>query len=257
MRRSRPIKKYLAESGNGLDADEREQVKRDLSTLTSGVVRFEATGLPEGASLVDERIPVQGATVRNQYDGLKGEVKLGVRAGHHRFTVRAPAFQDEVWEVDAPSGSTQTHTYALKPVENPSAVATEASLPPVPAASDWNTQKTLALVAGGVGVVGAAVGTVFFFSYKSKNDDAKAICAGGSECPEGSAAQHAALIDDARTARTLTYVGWGVGVAGLGTAAVLYFTAPKGERAQSALRRPLLAPMVGPGHVGAALSGVF
>jgi hypothetical protein len=249
--------KYLAESGNGIEADEREQVKRDLSTLTAGVVRLEATGLPEGASLVDERIPVQGVTVRNQYDGLKGDVKLGIRAGHHRLTVRATGFQEEVWEFDAPPGSTQTHAYALKPVEKTSAVVTEVSAPPGPAASDWNTQKTAAVVAGGVGVVGAALGTVFFFSYKSKNDDAKAVCVDSSQCPAGSSAQHAELVDDARTARTLTYVGWGVGVAGLGTAAVLYFTAPKGERAQSALSRPLFAPAVGPGHVGATLSGAF
>jgi len=249
--------KYLAESGSALDADEREQVKRDLSTLTSGVVRLELTALPVGGSLVDERIPVQGPTVRNQYDGLPSELKLGVHAGHHRVTVRAAGHQDEVWEFDAPSGSTQAHAFALKPADKTAPVATEASLPPAPAASDWNSQKTMAAVAGGVGVVGAVVGTVFFFSYKSKNDDAKAICSGAGECPPGSAAEHASLVEDARTARTLTYVGWGVGVAGLGTAAVLYFTAPKGERARAARTTPLLTPMVGPGHVGASLTGAF
>lgn len=249
--------KYLAESGSNLDPEERDQVKRDLSTLTAGVVGLELTNLPEGASVVDERVPVQGAPVRNQYDVLEGAAKLGVRAGHHRLTARAAGFQDEVWELDARPGSAQSHAFGMKPVEKSSGVSGDIALSPQPSAGTWSTQKTVAVVAGGVGVVGAAVGTVFFLSYKSKNDDAKAVCAGSADCPEGSAAQHASLVDDARSARTLTYVGWGVGVAGLGAAAVLYFTAPKGEQPQTARTSPWIAPVVGPGHVGASITGAF
>lgn len=250
--------KYLAEAGSGIDNEEREQVKRDLFTLTASMAHLELSGLPEGATLLDERVPVQGQAVRNQFDGLKGEAKLGVRPGHHRVTAHAAGFTDEVWELDARPSSTQAHEFALKVAETAAPAPVAVSVSPELGASNWSTQKTVAVVAGGIGVVGAAVGTVFFFSYKSKNDDAKAICSGSSDCPEGSAAQHASLVDDAKSARTLTYVGWGVGVAGLGAAAALYFTAPSRERERAqAARSPWLVPVVGPGQAGAVLRGSF
>jgi hypothetical protein len=250
--------KYLAEGGSELDAEERAQVERDLATLTAGVVRIEIEASPAGAILIDERAPVHEQPVKNAYDAADGRFSLGVRAGHHRFTARLAGYQDATWEVDARPGANLSHRLELVPVTSASP-ATEGPTTSPAASSSWNTQKTVAAVVGGVGVVGVVAGTVFFFNYKSKNDDAKDVCPSGSDCPPGSADRHADLIDDARSARTLTYVGWGVGAAALAGAAALYFTAPKTEAPPTAARARTLnfVPAVAPGHFGAELSGSF
>jgi hypothetical protein len=107
-------------------------------------------------------------------------------------------------------------------------------------------------------VAGLAVGTVFFFKYRSDNGKAEDICAEGSRspCPSGSAAKHQELVSSARSARTVTYVGWGVGAAGLAGAAVLWLTAPSSDdpsRDAAFRAEPLLLPAC----LGAAVSGTF
>lgn len=258
------LKKYLAEGGKDLDAEEKQQVSRDLSTLTAGVVTLELSSVPAGVVVADDRKPVTGPSIRNVYEALQQPTKLGVRAGHHRFIASLAGYQDEVWEVDLRSGSTVQHVFEMKavaPAPAP-AVAPIAASPPATSApppvlatesSSWNTQKTIAAVAAGVGVVGLAVGTVFFVKYNSKNGDAKDVCPSGMDCDPGSAVRHADLVDDAKSARTLTYVGWGIGAAALGGAAALYFTAPSQERSPGASLR--LLPALGPGQYGALLRG--
>jgi hypothetical protein len=251
------FKRYLSEGGPELDTEERAQVERDLATLTAGVVRVELEVLPAGAIVVDERAPVHEQPVKNVYDSSDGRFSLGIRAGHHRFTARLAGYEDASWEVDARPGANLSQRLVLaatKPA--PSSATLGAS---APESGGWNTQKTAAAVVGGVGVVGVVAGTVFFLNYKSKNDDAKDVCPSGRDCPPGSADRHADLIDDARSARTLTYVGWGVGAAALAGAAALYFTAPKTEAPPTAARaaRLTFVPAVAPGHFGAELSGSF
>jgi hypothetical protein len=257
------LKKYLAEGGSELDAEEKQQVSRDLATLTAGVVTLELSSAPAGATIADDRRPVSGPSIRNVYEALQQPTKLGVRAGHHRFVASLAGHQDEVWEVDLRPGTTVQHTFEMKPLAPtvapaaPSAAVTSAAPAPAPApaseSSSWNSQKTMAVVAGSVGVVGLVVGTVFFTQYSSKNSEAKEICPSGMNCEPGSAARHEELVADAKSARTLTYVGWGVGVAALGGAAALYFTAPSKERSPGASLQ--LSPALGPGQYGAVLRG--
>jgi hypothetical protein len=251
------FKKYLTEGGSELDAEERAQVERDLATLTAGVVRVELEVLPASAIVIDERAPVHEQPVKNVYDSSDGRLSLGIRAGHHRFTARLAGYEDASWEVDARPGASLSQRLELKAAKpSESSVTLDASAPP---SGGWNTQKTVAAVVGGVGVVGVVAGTIFFLNYQSKNGDAKDVCPSGRDCPPGSADRHADLIDDARSARTLTYVGWGVGAAALAGAAALYFTAPKTEAAPTAARAGSLSfvPAVAPGHFGAELSGSF
>lgn len=243
--------RYLAEGGTELDAEERAQIQRDLSTLTSGIVKLTLTSVPAGASLIDERQAVHGQAVKNVYGPLAAPLELRVRAGQHRLIARLSGYEDEVWEVDAAPGQALSHSFELK-ARN--ANAPLASPPASNAGSSWGTQKTLSIVAGGVGVVGLALGTVFFTRYSSKNGDAKDVCPSGTACDPGSAARHAELVDDAQSARTLTYVGWGVGAGALVGAAALYFTAPKPNREQAALR---FVPSAGTAPLGASLYGTF
>jgi serine/threonine-protein kinase len=85
------------------------------------------------------------------------------------------------------------------------------------------TQRTVALIAGGVGVVGVAVGTVFGLRSKSAHDDAAAYCT-GADCsdPRGVELSNKAL--DSATVSTAAFIVGGVGLAAAG---VLWFTAPR------------------------------
>jgi hypothetical protein len=235
---------------------DREQASRErAAALAAKVPRL----------VIEVTAPEPGLTV--QRNGVAvGDVSWGtpLPVDPGTITVQASAPGKKTWSQPIEVSAGNTATLRIPALE---ATATEAA--PAPAApppnanpdgsdetSSSSSQKTIAYVVGGVGVVGLVAGTAFFFSYKSNNDDAKAICPTGNDCEPGSAQRHAELLDDARTARTLTYVGWGVGVAALGGAAALYFTAPKSD-ASSAAARLSVTPAIGPDGAGATLRGAF
>ena len=84
-------------------------------------------------------------------------------------------------------------------------------------------QRTFALIAAGVGVVGIGVGTVFGFKSKSHHDEAEKYC-NGSECTDVRGVNAGT---DAHAAGNVSTVAMIVGGVGLAGAAVLWFTAPR------------------------------
>jgi len=232
------------------------------------------------AAALEPKLPRLVIEVDDQIEGLevrRDGVLVGAAAyrtampvdpGKHVVVAAAPGRKGWSSELVVPAGP-GTASVRVPELERegtaPVAPAAAAAKDP-PAAVDppadekgtgLGTERTLALAAAGVGVAGAIAGTVFFFQYKARNSDAKDICpTPASPCPPGSASTHADLVEDARKARTLTYVGWGVGAAGLAGAAVLWFTAPKdggSERAGAWTLEPLTLP----GGAGARLHARF
>jgi Protein of unknown function (DUF1566) len=90
----------------------------------------------------------------------------------------------------------------------------------------WSSQRMWALVVGGAGVAGAAVGTVFALRSKSKWNDAKQAC--GAGCGPGSPAY--ALNDQSKQAGTLAIVAFVASGVALATGVVLWLTAPHPKR---------------------------
>ncbi len=109
--------------------------------------------------------------------------------------------------------------------------------------SDGSTQRTWGYVTLGLGgaalVTGVAAGVVML-DKKSSLDD---VCS--STCPP--AAQND--LDTFRTARTTSFIGYGVGIAAIGAGTVLLLTAP------SAASEARLTPLLGPRQIG--LRGTF
>jgi hypothetical protein len=137
-----------------------------------------------------------------------------------RVSVEAKGAQTvTVAELEADAAAAAPAAPATEPVTTPPATP----LPNDTGRSGWNTQKTIAVVLGGVGVAGVAVGVIQGLKFKSKKDDADDICPGN--CPEPGYSQSIALRDDAESARTVAIVGGAVGGASLIAAAVLWFTA--------------------------------
>jgi len=123
-------------------------------------------------------------------------------------------------------------------------------------ASGWSTQKTLALVAGGVGVAGIAVGSVFGWMAHSSWSSSQSECPSAANCP-----QHTQAVSDhdsATTSATLATIAFAAGGAALAAGGVLWFTAPRSESGRSATTSSVrLAPGVGPGSASLVVTGVF
>lgn len=136
------------------------------------------------------------------------------------------------------------------PAVAPVAIATTGTV--VPSApnerSVWaelGTSRTIALVAGGIGVAGVAVGSVFGLMSKSKHDEAEQHCS-GSSCSDP---QGVDLRAEARTRGNVSTVAFIVGAVGLAGGATLWLTAPRPTETPG--------PQVGMTPGGILLKGAF
>ncbi len=249
------IKKYLAEGGKQIDADERAQFQRDLATLESGAARLTLQSDPPGAVIEDERFPASGQPIRNAYSASTAPIAIGVRPGRHRFTAKLAGRADAVWEVELSPKQQQSHTFVLpEPAAAPAPVAPVAPAPSPDASlstappSGGNALRTGSYVALGVGVVGVAVGTVFGLKASSKYKDANAITDNPQNCPaSGDCELPASLFDqraqlgkDGDSAKTLSIVGFVVGGVGLATGVTLFVLSSKKEQPAAAKVEPFL-----------------
>jgi len=119
---------------------------------------------------------------------------------------------------------------------------------PATQAQGSSTQKTIAWVVLGAGVVCLGVGTVFGLQAKSKNDEALQPnnCPTSMRCTQNGLN----LTDDAKSAATIATIGFVAGGVALGAGAVLWITAPSTSGVY-------VAPSVGLSFQGATLAGRF
>jgi hypothetical protein len=156
-------------------------------------------------------------------------VAIPADAGEHSIEARAPgraAWKTSVTLRD-PGQSVSVTVPPLAPAQAEVAGAPVPAAEPVKEAppparkGSLGTQRTLALVAAGVGVVGVGIGTVFGLRSKSQHDIAEEHCTGSvCDTQEGVDAGN-----EAYSAGTISTVGMIVGVAGLAGGAALWFTA--------------------------------
>jgi serine/threonine-protein kinase len=200
------------------------------------------------AAALEKRLVRLRLEVRDEAPGLEirrnGEVisrglwgaTFAVDPGPQKIEASAPNRTPWSKQIEASAGVVTVEIPALAPVAptalsaSPSASAVVAPPPPsppppvAPPPAPAGASPTTALVAGGVGVVGLAAGSFFGLrSFSRWNDSrAEALCNAKNECtPEGKS-----LIQEARSAATLSTIFFAVGVAGVATGAVLWFTAP-------------------------------
>lgn len=147
-----------------------------------------------------------------------------VKPGPAKQTVDVPPLQKAA---SAAPATTPPTTPATTPAATPAAPTTSAAPPPPTAdqtpssGGGLGTQRTLALVAGGLGVVGVGVGTAFGLVSKSKHDQAASHC-NGSLCRDQTGVD---LKSQARSAGNISTVGFIVGGVGLAAGVTLWLTA--------------------------------
>src|SRR5262249_23048093 len=135
------------------------------------------------------------------------------------IAVQVPALADapkEAPAVVAPVAPTPPP--APRPVAPPPA-------PPEPV-SDGGTQRTLGIVIGGVGLAALAGGILEGAQYLDQNRTAKGLCPSSVNCTQDEINRHSKAVDEAKTARTWSYVGVGVGSIATIAGTYLFLSAP-------------------------------
>ena len=158
-------------------------------------------------------------------------VPIPADTGEHRVAASAPG--RETWQsvvvVKGPGGTFTTTIPALAtvggsaPVVVSTAPAPTGAAEPARSTGGLGTQRTVALVAGGVGVVGVVVGSIFGIKSKSDHDEAEKYCDGG-RCTD---ARGVSAGNAAHSAGNVSTVAMIVGGVGLAAGVTLWLTAPK------------------------------
>ncbi|MGK3992033.1 hypothetical protein [Sorangium sp. So ce1024] len=173
-------------------------------------------------------------------------VALPVDPGEHRVSTQTPG--GPVWEqrITIAEGETKTLTLEIKeapPIDAPATTPVPAPTPPAPApqpppppppappepAPPPAGRRTAMYVAGGVGAAGVVVGGLMGALVLGKKSIVDQHCGSAIGASDEKACD-ATGIDAANSGNTMALVstiGFGVGLAGLGAAAVLYLTEPE------------------------------
>jgi hypothetical protein len=166
---------------------------------------------------------VAGVTVTMDGQQLPGNLSglpVQVDPGEHRFVFEAEGLSRTEKTIIVREGERDRHERVVLVQPGPPVLST-----PAPSSSEGGSQKTIAFVLGGAGVVGLVVGSVLGLVSKSSYDHALQTECGNN--PNGCSPQG---IQDGQSAHgqaaasTVAFVAGGVL---LGAGAVLYFTAPK------------------------------
>ncbi len=113
-----------------------------------------------------------------------------------------------------------------------------------------DSQRTLAAIAGGVGIAGIAIGSIFGLTSVTKWHRARSECA---SAPTGCSAEALDLEQTVRTDALVSTIAFGVGAAGVVGGAILWWTAPRAAIRTGAT----VTPIVASDRVGVAFGGRF
>ncbi len=234
----------------------REAKRRDRIRLAESELRKLEPRLSRLTIRVSERARIDGIQVK------RGEVEVPSAAwgtavpvdpGDVELSATAPGY--EKW-----SRTVEVEERKDLEVEVPQLVALPPPAKPKPKPpakdpaedDDRQLKRTLAYVAGGVGIAAVGVGSYFGLRALSKGKESEDHCT-DTLC----SARGVELDEQASTAATVSNIAFGVGVVALGAGAFLYFTsAPPPEDAKKTTGRPFqVSPAIGAESGGVLISG--
>lgn len=170
-------------------------------------------------------------------------------------TLKVSAEKDVV-SIDVPALEADPAAESAPAAAAPADAAPVAAPTPTPSpgspvrdqSTTGDTQRTIGLIVGGVGVIGVGFGTYFGLRAYSKNSDAKELC-NGAACSDQ---RGVSLTDDARDAARLSNVAFGVGLTALVCGTVVFLSAPSAK--STALS---VTPAAGRRSAGLLVGGSF
>ena len=249
--------RYLVCADAACPAEIREECGHRLSEVTDAIpsVVFDVKDAA-GSDVSAVRVTMDGALLVDHAGRLRGHHRSG-RAhvplrrrrsvAVDREEIRRPGRREE----PAPGGDARGCTVWHARLRSPPSMTPSPSPGAAPATSDQGTksslgtQKLVALIAGGAGIIGLGVGAVSGGKTFSSWSSAKSECA--TACGAGSQAQQDA--STASTLATVSDVGFIAGGVLVAATAVLWFTAPS-EHVQ-------VTPTAGPQGAGLTIRGTF
>jgi hypothetical protein len=208
-------------------SDERETLARERAAALESRVGHLAIALDSGTDLAGLRIVLDGRVVERVT-----WASVPIDPGPHTIEASAPGYRARTSTFKADGPSTVARVAPLEPELSPTPQPAPLQMGPAldteQRGNGTATQRTLALAAGGIGVAGVVVGSVFGLMSKSAHDDGNAHCQlgpGGNECD----AQGVRSRDDAIRDGNIATAALVVGAAALAGGAVLWLTAPRAE----------------------------
>ncbi len=209
-----------------------------------------------GHDLSAVKVAVDGHPVADRLDGTS----LRVDPGEHVFVFTAPDREPVTQTFVLKEGEKERLERIAMGSPSDSGARSSEGMPPStpPSMADrpggLGGQKIAGLIAGGVGIAGLAVGSVFGLMTISKGNQQKSDCPGATDCPRypQAASEHSTAQSDRTIATTGFIAGGALLVGGL----ALFFTAghSSGTAGSSAL---LLVPSAGPAGAAMTLEGTF
>jgi hypothetical protein len=209
----------------------------------------------EGADGDAFAVSVNGAPVPASLLGAKrpvdpGPVKVDVRAGDREKSEQISVTEGEQRTVTLTLVPKTPSVEAAKaPSESPTRpvpapIAAKPASSPVADTGGGSTNTTLAMVAFGLGGAGLILGGVTggMAASRIQDIDDRDVCR-DNRCPPSMTDE----VDEYNTLRTLSTVGFGVGLGASAVGVALLLTAPKAQTAAGTLR---VAPWVAPGLTG-------
>jgi hypothetical protein len=224
-----------------------------------------AEGAPADAKVLRDGVEVARVSLGMEVAVDPGRHELAVRANGHQDKVEVVTLEEkEKKDLTLDAGAPATGG-ALGPTPPPAAPSAGGTGSPggssgsgadlggeraaATASTGIGTQRILALVSGGIGVVALGVGSVMGVLALSKWSGAKTGCGSDGTCSTTALPDAQAARSDA-TASTVFFVIGGVALA---AGAALWFTSPTAPGGAALL----VAPTVTPGGGGFAASGSF
>ena len=219
----------VAAKADAAGQKDRARVGREKAAALAPRVSKIVIAAPSGGAAADLEVTRDGEAVGHAQFG----VAVPADPGKHVIAASAPGKQGWSTSVTTTEGQTSTVSVPELAPAGAAATATDTGSVPAPAPAEppapppdavhrgIGTQKLLALVAGGIGVVGIGIGAGFGIDSLSKHSNASQQCPDPScKDPTGSALWHDAVTSG--NVSTIAFVAGGVVLAG---AAVLWFTA--------------------------------
>lgn len=238
-------KETLAPNAPRAFVEAREAANTEASALTP---RIPSLTIALEGSAPEAVVTMDGVEVPRALVG----VAHPVNPGSHVLAVKAPGHRADPVNVEVREASTAKATLVLVAVAGAAPAPVTAEPPPV-APSGTSGLRTAGWISLGVGAVGVGVGTAFMLVNRGKRSDAEGLCP-GAVCAASNRDAIRELDASAGDAATLSWVGYGVGVAGLAAGATLLLLG-RGSAEPASPRAARVTPWVGLGSAG--VGGVF
>lgn len=200
-----------------------------------------------GNDLRDVKVTMDGTPLLTTLDGRPVSIDPGSHAFHFEAAGQPPVDKTLVLR----EGEKDRREVVM--VGTPPPAPLPATPTPTPSPSWWTTQRTLAVISGGVGIVGLGLGGVFGGLAISDQSQEKNNCS-SSSCPNrGQANADYTTGNTNATVSTVAFIAGGVFVA---AGAVLFFTAHDPAAAPTT-GRLFLAPSTTGHGAGLVLGGAL